>query len=104
MSTTSLLITFRAASSQLRVVPLSVLVVLLSIFVLGITILRGQQLTGWQAWAPLFVTVSGFLVSVVFTFNLYLHFILLGLWGISWLLAGYVILTHASNRERAHAP
>lgn len=95
-SLASILIIFQADWNVINLIPLTVLIVLLGMFVLGIAVLRGKQLTGWRAWTPFIISISGFLVSAVFSFNLYLHFILLGLWGISWLLVGYVIVMCAS--------
>ena len=99
----SILIIFRASSSLSVVIPVTVLVVLISMFTLGISVLRGKRLGGWRAWAPLFVPISGFFVSAVFSINLYLHFILLGFWGIAWILVAYVLIGHVSTQENAAA-
>ena len=94
----SLLIIFRAAWDPLGLVLASIVLVLLGTATLGIAVLRDHQLTGWQAWMPLFAALFGVGVTAVFSLNLYLHFILLGLWGITWLLIGYVIINYVLKR------
>jgi hypothetical protein len=68
--------------------------------VLGVATLRGRQLQGWQAWLPL--VIAGCIFGIVPTYdgNQYLHFILLGLWGLPWMLVGYVVFTQAANRHQ----
>ena len=78
----------------------SILLMLLGMAALGVAILLGKQLIGWWAWMPLLVPLFGFMTAAVYSINLYIHFILLGLWGIPWLLVGYVVLTHAAQREK----
>ena len=79
---------------------LSVLLLFIGLSILGITTLLGKRLSGWQAWTPLFVGGFALLTAVVFAINLYLHFILLGLWGLPWLLVGYVVFTHAAKEQQ----
>jgi hypothetical protein len=74
---------------------LSILLMLLGMVVLGIATLLGKQLHGWQAWTPLLVPVFGFMTAAVYSLNQFIHFILLGLWGIPWMLVGYVVFTNA---------
>ena len=91
------------ADAYLPFVLLSILLVVLGLLVLGVATVRGRQVQGWQAWLPL--VIGGCIFGIVPTYdgNRYLHFILLGLWGIPWLLLGYVVLTHAAARQQAIA-
>lgn len=82
---------------------LSLLLMLLGMFILGITILLGKQLGGWQAWTPLLVPVFGLMTAAVYPLNQSLHFILLGLWGIPWILVGYVVFTNARQPKEKMA-
>jgi hypothetical protein len=79
----------------------SILLLLLGLLPLGVTTLRGRRLTGWRAWAPLLVWAYTFLPLAVYSLSRFWHFLLLGLWGIPWMLLGYVIFTSAS--PTAHA-
>lgn len=63
---------------------------------------RAHNMSGWQAWTPLLVGGFALITAVVFSINLYLHFILLGLWGLPWLLVGYVVFTHAAREQAQH--
>jgi hypothetical protein len=91
------------ADAYLPFVLLSILLVVLGLLVLGVTTLRGRQVQGWQAWLPL--VIAGCIFGIVPTYdgNRYLHFILLGLWGLPWMLLGYVVFTHAAARQQATA-
>ncbi len=82
--------------------------ILLSIFllipgmgVLGITTLLGKRLTGWQAWTPLLAAGFSLIPVAIYSINQFVHFLLLGLWGLPWVLVGYVIFTHSAKREQA---
>ena len=41
------------------------------------------------------------ITAATYSINLYLHFILLGLWGVPWMLVGYVVFTHAAKQGQA---
>jgi len=41
------------------------------------------------------------LIIDLFAFSQFFHFILLGLWGIPWMLLGYVVFTHAARQAPA---
>jgi hypothetical protein len=91
------------ADAYLPFVLLSILLVVLGLLVLGVATLRGRQVQGWQAWLPLLIAGCIFGIVPTYDGNRYLHFILLGLWGIPWMLLGYVVLTHAAARQQATA-
>ncbi len=80
---------------------LSVFLLIVGLGILGITTLLGKRLSGWQAWTPLLVGGFALMTVVIYSINLYLHFILLGLWGLPWLLVGYVVLTHTAKQKQA---
>jgi hypothetical protein len=82
---------------------LSILFMLLGMILLGITILLGKQLAGWQAWTPLLVPLFGFVTAAIYPLNQSLHFILLGLWGIPWMLVGFVVFTNARQPKEKMA-
>jgi hypothetical protein len=71
--------------------------VVLGLLVLGVATLHGRQLQGWQGWLPLVITGCIFGIVPTYDGNRYLHFILLGLWGLPWTLLGYVVFTHVVN-------
>ena len=71
---------------------------LLGLALLGTATLLGKQLIGWRAWTPLLIPLVGLMIAMVFSINLYIHFILLGLWGLPWLLVGYVVFTQAGKQ------
>ncbi len=82
--------------------------ILLSIFlfvvgmgILGVTTLLGKQLSGWQAWTPLFAGAFALIPTAIYSLNQFIHYILLGLWGLPWLLVGYVVFTYSAKREQA---
>lgn len=78
----------------------SILPMLLGMGSLGIATLLGKQLAGWRAWAPLLVPVVGLMTAAVYSINLFIHFILLGLWGLPWMLVGYVVFTRVVKQEQ----
>jgi len=82
--------------------------ILLSIFlfvvgmgILGVTTLLGKRLSGWQAWTPLLAGAFALIPTAIYSINQFLHYILLGLWGLPWLLVGYVVFTYSAKREQA---
>jgi hypothetical protein len=88
------------ADAYLPFVLLSILLVVLGMVALGIATLRGRQLQGWQAWLPLVIAGCIFGIVPMYDGNRYLHFILLGLWGIPWMLLGFIVRTHAGKQEQ----
>lgn len=76
----------------------SIPLMMLGMGALGIATLLGKQLTGWRAWTPLLAVGFSILTASTYSINLYLHGFLLGMWGIPWLLLGYVIFS-ASKQE-----
>jgi len=95
----SILIIMGSSWDTLPLILLSILLMLGGMFALGIAILRGDKINGWQAWTPIFVSIFGLIVTALFSVNLFIHFILLGLWGICWMLVGYVVMSYASDHE-----
>jgi len=95
----SILIIMGSSWDTLPLILLSILLMLGGMFALGIAILRGDKINGWQAWTPIFVSIFGLIVTALFSVNLFIHFILLGLWGICWMLVGYVAMSYASDHE-----
>jgi hypothetical protein len=91
------------ADASVPFVLLSILLMVLGLLVLGIVTLRGGQLQGWRGWLPLIIV--GCMVGIVPTYdsNRYLHFILLGLWGLPWMLLSYVVLTRSTARQQGAA-
>lgn len=75
----------------------SIAMMVLGMGMLGIATLLGKQLYGWQAWIPLLAGGCALIIAPTYSINLFLHFILLGLWGIPWMLVGYAVFTHAAN-------
>jgi hypothetical protein len=65
----------------------------------GATLL-GKQMAGWRAWTPLLTVGFSLLTASTYSVNLYLHGVMLGLWGIPWMLVGYVIFTHVVSRRQ----
>ena len=78
----------------------SILLMQLGMGSLGIATLLGKQLTGWQAWTPLLVPAFGLITVAVYSIDQFVHFILLGLWGLPVMLVGYVVFMHAGDRGR----
>lgn len=78
---------------------LSILLIVLGLVTLGIATLLGRQLRGWRAWLPIAIAACVFVIMPTYDSNRYLHFILLGLWGIPWGLLGYVVRTHAAEQS-----
>src|SRR6266496_625043 len=68
---------------------------------LGVATLLGKRLTGWQAWTPFLAVGFAILTGSTYSVNLYLHGILLGVWGIPWMLVGYMVFTHAAKQGQA---
>ncbi|MDQ6694202.1 MAG: hypothetical protein M3014_07245 [Chloroflexota bacterium] len=82
----------------------SILLLLLGLLPLGVTTLRGGHVTGWRAWTPLLVWGYAFLPVGVYSISRFWHFLLLGLWGIPWLLLGYFVFTLAAPPVPAGHP
>jgi hypothetical protein len=90
-----------ATALTTQFIVLSVFLLIGGLAILGATTLLGKRLSGRQAWTPLLVGGFALITAVVFPINLYLHFILLGLWGLPWLLFGYVVFTHTAKEQQA---
>lgn len=95
----SVLIIMRSSWDPLPLILLSILLVLGGMLALGIATLRGNKINGWQAWTPILVSIFGFMVTAIFSVSLFIHFILLGLWGLTWMLVGYVAMSHGSDHK-----
>jgi hypothetical protein len=96
-----LLITAPAnADSYVPLILLSILFLVLGMGILGVSTLLGKQLRGWQAWTPLLAGGCALIIAPTYSINLFLHFILLGLWGVPWIIVGYVIFTQVANRHQ----
>jgi hypothetical protein len=75
---------------------LSIALLFVGMCTLGIATLVGKQLSGWQAWLPLLAGACVPLLAAMYSLNIYLHFILLGAWGILWLLIAYTVYSRAA--------
>ncbi len=78
----------------------SAFLIILGMGILGIATLLGKQLSGWQAWTPLLAGVFPLIPLAVYEISQVIHFLLLGLWGLPWILVGYVVLTHAAKQKQ----
>ncbi|MDH5403067.1 MAG: hypothetical protein OEZ01_04200 [Candidatus Heimdallarchaeota archaeon] len=90
----SIFIIMRSSWDPLPIILLSILLILGGMFALGIAILRGNKIKGWQSWTPILVSIFGFIVAALFSVSLFIHFILLGFWGVFWMLIGYVVISY----------
>jgi hypothetical protein len=79
---------------------MSIFLIVLGMGILGVSTLLGKQLTGWQAWTPLLAGGFTLIPPAIYSLSQFIHFILLGLWGLPWMLVGYVVFTHAAKREQ----
>ena len=74
--------------------------ILMSIFliILGMSDL-GHRHVAWKAIERL---AAGFTLipAAIYSINQYIHFILLGLWGIPWLLICYVVFTNSAKQQQ----
>jgi hypothetical protein len=96
-----LLITAPAnADSYVPLILISILLMVFGMVALGVSILLGKQVRGWQAWMPLLAGACPLVILPTYSINLPLHFILLGLWGIPWLLVGYVVFSFATKQKQ----
>lgn len=76
----------------------SILLMVMGLTVLSISVLLGKQFPGWQAWTPLIAVGYSLVGAAFYMIDQYIHFVLLGLWGVPWLLVGYVVFTHAAKQ------
>lgn len=91
---------FTMAGSSWDPLPLilvSIFLILGGMTVLGIALVGDDRLPGWRAWTPIVVSVFGFIVAAIYSVSLFVHFILLGAWGLSWMLVAYVVMDYASE-------
>jgi hypothetical protein len=79
----------------------SAFLLILGMSILGIATLLGKQLSGWQAWTPLLAGIFPLIALAVYEINQFVHFLLLGLWGLPWILVSYVVLTHRAKQKQA---
>ena len=102
----SVLLILRPAAGVDAPIVVTIVLMFLGMGLLGIATLRGKQLTGWQAWAPLLTVVAGFIAASTYSSDKHIHFILIGLfWGLPWLLVGSIVFRQANKRgEVAPAP
>ena len=96
----SALIVLRPSWDPTAPILMSILLMLLGMGLLGIATLLGKHLTGWQAWTPLLVPAFGLITAAFYSINQFIHFILLGLWGLPWMLVGYVVFTYVPKLEK----
>lgn len=97
----ALLILLPSQTAYVPLILLSIFLIVLGMGALGITTLLGKQLTGWQAWTPLLAGGCTLIPAAIYSINQFFHFLLLGLWGLPWMLVGYVVFTHSAKREQA---
>ena len=98
----SILIITRSAWDPLPLILLSILLMLGGMLALGIALVRGDKINGWQAWTPILVAAFGFVTAGLFSVSLFIHFILLGLWGLCWMLVGFVAKSYASGEATSN--
>ena len=96
----ALIITGAGADVYTPVLLSSIPLMMLGMGSLGVAMLLGKQIQGWRAWTPLLAVAFSILTASTYSINLYLHGIMLGLWGIPWMLVGYVVFTHAVSRRQ----
>jgi hypothetical protein len=79
----------------------SIGLMLMGMGALGVATLVGRQLEGWRRWTPFLVAGFALITAPTYYISLSLHFFLLGLWGVPWMLIGYAVLAHAASRRQA---
>jgi len=89
------------ADAYVPFILISIALMVLGMGTLGVATLLGKQLRSWQAWTPLLAGGCALIIAPTYSINLPLHFILLGLWGIPWMLVGYVVFTQAVKQHWA---
>jgi hypothetical protein len=97
----SALLVARPTGDYVAPILVSIMLVVVGMGTVGVTTLLGRRLRGWRAWMPLLAAGFTLIPASTYSVNLFVHFILLGLWGIPWMLVGYVVLTSAADRRRA---
>jgi hypothetical protein len=96
-----LIIAPSGADAYVPFILISIALLVLGMGALGAATLLGKQLTNWQAWTPLLAGGCALIIAPTYSINLFLHFILLGLWGVPWMLLGYVVYMHAAKQGQA---
>jgi hypothetical protein len=96
----SALLVARPTGDYVPPILVSILLVVVGMGIVGVTTLLGRRLRGWHAWIPLLAAGFTLIPASTYSISLFVHFILLGLWGIPWMLVGYVVLTLAADRRR----
>jgi hypothetical protein len=79
---------------------ISALLIILGMGILGIATLLGKQLSSWQVWTPLLAGVFPLIPLAVYEISQSIHFLLLGLWGLPWMLVGYVVIIHTAKQKQ----
>lgn len=97
----ALLILLPSQTAYVPYILMSIFLIILGMSGLGIATLLGKQLSGWQAWTPLLAAGFTLIPAAIYSINQYIHFILLGLWGVPWLLIGYVVFTNSAKQQQA---
>jgi hypothetical protein len=95
-----LIIAPSGADAYVPLILISIALLVLGMGALGAATQLGRQLHGWPAWTPLLAGGCALIIAPTYSINLFLHFILLGIWGIPWMLLGYVVYTQAGNRHQ----
>lgn len=74
----------------------------LGMLVLGIAVVRARRTGGWQRWAPLVGSVYFFLsiIPQVMITESGASGVLLGAWGLAWVLLGVALLTAGAGERR----
>jgi hypothetical protein len=72
---------------------ISIILVIIGMATVGLTTLLGHRWRGWRAWTPLLAAGFTLIPASTYSISLYAHYILLGLWGVAWMLVGYAVLT-----------
>ncbi len=74
----------------------------LGMLVLGIAVVRSRRTGGWQRWAPLVGSVYFFLsiIPQVTLTESGANGVLLGAWGLTWVLLGVALLTAGAGERR----
>jgi hypothetical protein len=72
---------------------ISILLVIIGMGTVGLTTLLAHQWRGWRSWTPLLAAGFTLVPASIYSINLYAHYILLGVWGIAWMLVGCAVLT-----------
>jgi hypothetical protein len=87
------LLIVRPSGDYVGPILISIILVIIGMATVGITTLLGHRWRGWRAWTPLLAAGFTLIPASTYSISLYAHYVLLGLWGIAWMLVGYAVLT-----------